>query len=119
MTEPHTPNGRRISRDDDGDIEDESICERALKMQHLAQTFPTLNTIPGIDPWDVHRLGTESILGVSTGTRHSILVLISMWNPSAPEYFGLEPFDIHDALQGWDTNHRRAFIAWASTPWWV
>lgn len=118
MTHPNKPQGIRVYRDDAGQIESQNFCPLALRTQTLADTFPTLRGLAGIEPWDPCLLATETIHGLNTSTRQSLLFILSVWNPEAPEFYGLEAFCIHDALKFWDRDHRTAFVNWANDPWW-
>ena len=109
----------RISRDDNGQIEDEYPCPSALKMQQLASSFHSLRGLPGIDPWDAYHLASKSIHTVSSSARQSLLFVLTVWNPEIPECFDLEPFDIHHALKIWDVENHSAFLTWAKNPWWA
>ena len=113
------PQGIRVYHDNDGNIEDEQFCPDALKIQRLAYSFHSLVGLRGIEPWDPSVLATESIPNVSSGTRHALVFVLSVWNPKAPQHYGLEPFDVHDALKIWDTPNRDAFATWARDPWWA
>ena len=119
MTQLQKQKGIRVFRDDDGHIESSAFCPLARRTQTLADTFPMLRGLAGIEPWDSFLLATKTIHGTSTGTRQSILFVLSVWNPETPEFYGLEAFCVHDALKFWDTEHRSAFVKWASDPWWA
>ena len=116
--QPPAPTGMRVHRDDDGDIQEKQFCPLALGIQEVARTFPSLHWVQSIDPWDVEILASQHIASHSSGTRQAILFLLSIWNPKAPEFYNLEPFDLHYALKIWDVEHRSAFVSWAQNPWW-
>jgi hypothetical protein len=42
---------------------------------------------------------------------------LSVWDPQ--QAWELERFDVMEALRVWDEDHREAFLAWASNPWWL
>ncbi len=40
------------------------------------------------------------------------------WRPLLMPRWDVGAFDVVDAFGSWDDAHRRAFVAWASAPWW-
>lgn len=89
----------------------------AARMLALANTFPCLRR-KGITQWDSAALERES-RPWSWGERCAVVFLLSVWNPfDYAADFGLQPWDLHEALKGWDDECRAAFVAWAAAPWW-
>ncbi len=43
--------------------------------------------------------------------------VLSVWNLTDTEE-ELGPFNVMNALAGWDREHRAAFVEWARDPWW-
>lgn len=94
------------------------------KMSALAESFPTLLAAgyAGIRPWDP--LALDAHRGEAHGERCAIQFLLSVWNPetsAAPkkrDRWKHGGFDLQEALGVWDDQHRAAFLAWASAPWW-
>lgn len=80
------------------------------KLIALILSFPTLARrsaeIHSID--DVFAI--EQNRSNSTGTRWAAAFILFVWN-------GRE-FDLYRAWGNWDNDHRAAWKAWASDPWW-
>lgn len=75
----------------------------------LAATFPSLERADGIWPWNPNRLdGWASRMDRTNEERLSARFLLQVWNPSFDWECGL--FDTREAIQYWDTTHRRAFL---------
>lgn len=90
------------------------------RMSEIAESFPTLRGKPGVRPFDAERLAEQAPVA-SSGERHAIRFVLTVFNGAAVRsgaYEGLAVFDAEDALSSWDPAHRRAFVAWASAPWW-
>jgi hypothetical protein len=101
----------------DGSLEAPEYCPLAQRIQELAQQFPLLPKLPGIDPWSPEQLLLQLDV-VCSGTRHAILFLLSVWNPNWHQDNTGEPFDLHAALKVWDEAHHEAFLSWVEAPWW-
>lgn len=103
------------------------------RMSALAESFPTLvsdwdnerrcmTPLAGVRPWDPVLL--DSHRGGGHGQRCAIQFVLSVWNPSTSraklrrDGWKHGSFDLQEALQVWDKQHRGAFLAWASNPWW-
>lgn len=77
-------------------------------------------------PKDTRRLGPleRSTLGhwagsspaVTSGSLAAARFVPIFFNPSTAVEYG--SFDLHEALSVWDADHRVAFLAWATAPWW-
>lgn len=96
-------------------------------MSMLARSFPSFEATSvegaariGIDPWDVDRLAAYAKSGApGGGATRLCLFLLSVWGGKSDlSIFGLRDFDLQDALQTWDAQHREAFLAWVREPWW-
>ncbi len=92
------------------------------QMSQLAESFPTLQGVPGVRPWQPTKLARQ--LGSPARTHASaqaILFVLSVWNPKF-EGGGVDlhktPFDLHSALMSWDSRHLAAFHEWVLEPWW-
>jgi len=99
----------------------ERVQTMALRMTALVESFPTLVGLAGVRPWDAVQFDLNR--GLSHGGRCAQQFVLSVWNPSTstmPRGKGWRcgRFDLQDALCVWDDRHRRAFLAWASQPWW-
>jgi len=112
------------------------------KMTALAQSFPTLEIAPGVEPFDPDRLDEWASSGApSHGALYAARFILAVWAGRAGRMgkarksrkkdgwhgewsFSLVtpwrcgPFDVVDALGTWDWHHRNAFVAWAQGPWW-
>lgn len=80
----------------------------------LAKSFPCIRRLVP-EPWDVQKF-MAPINVVSTGERHAMLFVASVWNPGYAAEEGWR-FDAIDALTSWDSANRAAFIAWAQKPY--
>lgn len=115
MTRKPQPTGMRVEL-----IGTEPIfCPKALRIQELALSFPSVRNPAGLDPWSPENLFLNGLSNVSSGTRQALLFVLSVWNPECHQYFEEPPFSVHEALQIWDKSHRKAFLDWANDPWWV
>ena len=91
------------------------------QMARLAGTFPCMKGKAGvlerIPAWDANRIDSWAASG---GARHGQRVtaqfLLSVWNPEETWKCGV--FNLMEALRVWDEPHHKAFLAWASNPWW-
>jgi hypothetical protein len=94
------------------------------RMAALAITFPTLVGAPGTQPFDAETLdawaaGKVTGRGIKmpgSGAKAAAQFILSVWNHQAERAAG--PFSAVHALGLWDAEHRAAFLAWASNPWW-
>jgi len=89
------------------------------KMSELATSFPTLaGGVPGVLPWDAEAL-EEWAAGPapSHGGLCAARFVLSVWNGCTDDW-RCGRFDAMEALGCWDNQHRAAFVAWASDPWW-
>jgi hypothetical protein len=88
-------------------------------IKELARTFPSLAELEMFQP-DAHFDGDEMDAfrsGVLChGGKCAFQFIASVWNPTAKRKCG--KFDLHDAMSVWDDEHRAAFVAWATDPWW-
>jgi len=89
------------------------------RMTAIARSFPSLRGAPGVDPWDVNRLGEWAATSpaVTHGSRHAARFVLAAWNEDAPESFGLGPFRMMRAWQTWDDAHRAAALAFLRDPY--
>lgn len=87
-------------------------------LKELARTFPILADLAMFQP-GAHFDGDvmDAYRGdLCHGALCSLRFVGSVWNPTAKRKCG--KFDLHDAMSCWDREHREAFVAWASDPWW-
>ncbi len=92
-------------------------AEMRLRMEHLAQSFPSLRRAVGIAPWDA--LLFESWAAgpaPGSGALHAARFMLSVWDSSHAWASG--PFSFVDAWAAWDDKHRDALLRWAADPWW-
>jgi hypothetical protein len=93
------------------------------RMATLAESFPTLKGVKGLVPWDpvllAEQLGSPARTSASA---NAILFVLSVWNPGF-QGGGVDlvktPFDLHSAMWAWDDQHRQAFLAWVTNPFWA
>ncbi len=99
--------------------------ERISKLLEIAKRFPSLaNTYrggpaPGLqhDQWNPYEF--EQWTGSAQAgnqARWAARFLLYLWNPQYEWRCGW--FDLHSALNVWDSEHRTAFLTWANDPWW-
>jgi hypothetical protein len=86
------------------------------KMTKLCATFPALVGLPGTSPFDAEALHQHATSPAATsGSVAATAFVLSVFN--ATHWRALLPFDVVHALSIWDTEHRAAFLAWATAPW--
>jgi hypothetical protein len=87
------------------------------KMSAFAQTFPSMEKVPGVKLWDANTIDRWA---KSPTASHGGLVtarfLLAVWDPEHAWSCGR--FELMEALRVWDERHRAAFLNWASNPWW-
>ena len=87
------------------------------KIIEIAKRFPALqHHVENLTSWDIDRF-MEWLPRASTGERHAMLFIASVWNPR----YALEMewrFNIVVAAGEWDQQHHNAFLAWAMKPEW-
>ena len=84
-------------------------------MTALAATFPSMWSVPGVDPWEPTELNRWA-LRASSGERKTAQFLLAVWDDSTEWEAG--PFDVMEALRIWPDSHREPFLRWAADPWW-
>jgi hypothetical protein len=90
---------------------------RLEAIESLAETFPSLRGAPGVSPWDALALNLWACRGASHGEKVTAQFILTVWNQH--EAWECGRFDVMEALQVFDLNHRAAFLAWAQEPWWA
>lgn len=94
-------------------------------MSELARLFPTMQGVPGTDPWDVHKLMAWMNTGApTTGSWCAAMFLLGVWNPYTKwNQEGVKmrkgasgKFDLFVAVQGWDQQHMDAALEWVRNP---
>ena len=88
-----------------------------LRISTLAWSFPSLFDADGVHPWEPERFQAALLSGSPAAEAlHAGRFVLSVWNPR--QAWALGAFDLHEALGCWDEEHREAFGAWVSSPWW-
>lgn len=95
----------------------------------LAVLFPSLRRAPGMRPWNVDKFLHWAASGVlSHGEVLAAKFVLAVWNPStdwegiAREKGLLEDdehftrFDLFEAMNVWDQEHRSAALTWIERP---
>jgi hypothetical protein len=90
---------------------------RKEKMTALAETFPCMRGVPGVDPWEPEELNRWAAGPASSGEKQVVRFLLSVWNRY--EEWECGRFDAMEALLVWDAENRKAFATWAADPWWA
>jgi hypothetical protein len=86
-------------------------------MTAFVRTFPCVRNAPGISTWDANLLDAWAAeTPLSNGELLTARFLLAVWDPSQSWRCGA--FDVMAALRVWDREHRAAFLAWATDPWW-
>lgn len=94
-----------------------TVSTPTARFEHLAKTFPCLRRAPGLDPWRPNTLDRWAASpSPSQGERVTARFLLTVWSPD--EAWESGRFVLTEALRVWDVRHRRAFLIWASAPWW-
>lgn len=92
--------------------------DRETRIQILAKRFPSLHAAPGMNPWDAVAIDDWAAGGgPSHGEVCTARFVLAVWEPN--ENWRSGRFDLMEALRVWDGPHRRAFLVWASDPWWA
>jgi hypothetical protein len=84
----------------------------------LAETFPSLRECPEVRTGELAtisaRAGTNEMEGMyGAGKGHAARFVLSLFRGAS-----FPAFDVIAAMSRWDGEHRAAFVAWASDPWW-
>jgi hypothetical protein len=88
------------------------------RIEQLARSFPSLQDAPGVSPWDPAKLDDWAASPVpGTAARCAVQFVLSVWNLSQTWRCG--PFHVVNTFTIWDEDHRSAFLAWATDPWWM
>jgi hypothetical protein len=94
-------------------------------MSVLANLFPTMQGVPGTDPWNVEQLIAWMNTGApTTGSWHAAMFLLGVWNPHTKwNQEGVKmrkgssgKFDLFAAMHGWDQQHIEAAMVWINNP---
>lgn len=95
----------------------ETIPQRDVRIMQLAVSFPCLRLAPGISEgrWDAVALDNWAASGASSGEKHAARFVLGVWSPY--EAWRAGSFDVFDAVQVWDEQHRAAFQCWVADPW--
>jgi hypothetical protein len=87
------------------------------KITELALAFPTLQSAPGVTPWNAKELDNWAFSDApGSGGKWAARFVLNLWNADTDWDSGL--FEVFDAIAAWDEAHRKAFLLWASNPWW-
>jgi hypothetical protein len=85
-----------------------------VRWQQLVDAFD-LTHLAGFQPWD--ELKVDALHGLSGGEEHVVCFLLGVWNPQNREWQHPR-FDVIEALDKWDDKRAKAFLSWASEPFW-
>lgn len=92
-------------------------ADRVSRFRALCRSFPTLQSAPGIEPWDAEALDQWADgPACAPACRHAAAFVLAVWSPW--KWWRVGPFQVVKAIQEWDEQHRAAFAAWAEAPWW-
>lgn len=94
------------------------LRDNRAQMTALAESFPSLRGRAGVRPWDPDVFTAPRAFGVlSSAGKHAARFVVSVWNSDRrvwPRRLGV--FNVRDAFGTWDDDHRAAFTAWCSSP---
>lgn len=76
----------------------------------LANMFPSLREAPGLDPFEELRFEDWTKTEASAAAKHAARLVLSAWE-NEPHSFNLT-----EAFQDWDDEHREAYVAWFWRP---
>jgi hypothetical protein len=86
------------------------------RMAELAQSFPCLRDASGVSPWNAAIFDRWASGPVSHSELITARFVLAVWSPDTAWRCGR--FDMMEALSVWDPPNHRAFLEWASKPWW-
>jgi len=93
-----------------------NVTGNRQNMAWLCRQFPTLRGAPGAEPFDAIKLHAWARGGAGTsGNRHAVRFVLQVWDSA--ERWALGDFNLVAAFAGWDDDHRRVVLRWASAPW--
>jgi len=94
----------------------ESISDSEKRVVSLAKSFPCLASVGSLKHglWNPAELDAWA-LKASSGERHAVSFVLTVWNQY--ETWKCGKFDVFDAAVTWNDEHRRAFFAWMTEPW--
>ncbi len=81
------------------------------EFEKIAMAFPGLRDAAGVSPWNPNQLDIWA--AEEAGEPAAIAAaqfLLSLWNRSCQWQCGA--FDLHQALEAWDSPHRLCFLDW-------
>ena len=97
------------------------------KLAEIAERFPSLRTKPhtgcaGMGRYDAAKLDewaheNWNTLCSSSGAREAVRFILSLWSETHEWKCGR--FRLRLAWGAWDSEHRAAWQAWATDPWWA
>lgn len=97
-------------------IDRSNVTGNRLNMAWLCRQFPTLRHAHGADPFDADALDVWVRSGAATSaSRNAVRFVLQVWNSG--EAWKAGPFNVVDAMAGWDDAHRAGFLRWAADPW--
>jgi hypothetical protein len=94
-------------------------------MSELARLFPTMQDVPGTDPWNAEQLiAWMNTSAPTSGSWWAAMFLLGVWNPSTKwNKEGIKmrkgatgKFDLFRAMQVWDQMHIDAAREWIANP---
>lgn len=100
----------------------ETVCYKSNEIQFLpllspnraiaslANMFPSLREAPGLEPFDENRFGEWMNSEASSAGKHAARLVLSVWE-NVPHAFNLI-----EAFQDWDDEHREAYVVWFQQP---
>lgn len=97
----------------------DTVTDYRAKMTALAQTFPTLVGVPGVEPWEPDKLDEWLVTGggVTAGSAMAGRFVLHVWNSDADTWkSGM--FNLKDAMTRWDREHNQAMLDFLVNPFW-
>lgn len=96
------------------------------RMTALCRSFPLLEGADGVEPWDQLEFARWASMPRSGAVQQSAAFVLAVFNGGTPEnggwwdsgVYSVGRFDPVKALNFWDAENRKAYLAWCQKPWW-
>ena len=93
-------------------VDDHSPSPGEQAMLRLARQFPSLADAP-LEKWEPLALEDWARGPVTVQALYAARFVLSLWNPRRPSW----RFDVHEAFEAFDHEHRNLVARWAMAPW--
>lgn len=96
--------------DKSNEVEFLPLLSPNLALAELAKLFPSLRDAPGLDPFDEVRFADWMKSDAPPQAVHAARLVLSVWENTP------STFNLIEAFQNWDDEHREAYVAWFQRP---